>query len=240
MNVIEYESEQYNFKKAMQDNINKSFAEMLLSNGFKKYKANKYAREREQIVHIITFQIEKDRMKVYSMFIPIFVGADYYLEYGIQLTGGEGCRLLDGKYFTTLYEEEKKNQEVQYKNYCKKHVVALQKIFSAIKEGVIPEMDEIDSLNKFVSRLKHPDACFFGNTFLPAKRNGWLYKYIVGVYECAYGNFEDGVKILKQIETNDETMLKSLEKLNFISREDFIASYKRFCDEMRKYYKFTK
>lgn len=240
MKLIEYECQQYNFKKAMQDNINKSFAEILFKNGFKKYKVDRYARERDQIVQIITFQIEKDRMKVYSMFIPIYVSADYYLEYGIQLTGADGYRLLGGKYFTTLYEEEKKEQEVQYKNYCEKHRIALQKIFSAIEEGVIPEMDEIDSLKKFVSRLEQSDACFFGNAFLPAKRNGWLYQYIVGIYECVYGDFNDGIRILKQIKTNDEAMIKSLEKLNFASREDFMISYKILCDEMRKYYKFIK
>ena len=138
--MIDIEYEQYDFKKAMQENVNKKFAVLLKDNGFVKYKKNKFAREKDQIVQLISFSIEKDRMKVFAMFIPVYINEDSCLEYGIEVTGSNGYRLLNGKYFTTVYEPEKFNKEIQYRNYCEKHKLSLQKIYSAIEEGIIPEI----------------------------------------------------------------------------------------------------
>lgn len=42
--MIDFEYEQYDFKKAMQENINKKFAVLLKDKGFVRYKRNKFAR----------------------------------------------------------------------------------------------------------------------------------------------------------------------------------------------------
>ena len=154
--------EQYDFKRAMQAHINKDFAPLLVNNGFTAYKKNRYVRERNQIIQIISFRLEKDRVKVHATFLPVFICEDTYSEYGIELTGWNGYKLLGGKYFTTLYEQEKVNKEIQYRNYREQHIISLEKIYLAIKEGIIPEMDKIDSLVKFVEKIESADANFFG------------------------------------------------------------------------------
>lgn len=233
--MIDIEYEQYDFKKAMQENVNKKFAVLLKDNGFVKYKKNKFAREKEQIVQIISFSIEKTVMKVFAMFIPIYVSTDICLEYGIEITGSDGYRLLNGKYFTTVYELEMLNKEIQYKNYCEKHKLSLQKIYSAIEEGIIPEMDEVDSLEKFIIRLKNQDCWFFGSIELGQRKN-FMYEYVMGVYECINNDFANGMNRLKKIQAID-WWWEILKKYETESVDEFMKEYNENCDEMRRYYK---
>lgn len=236
--MIDIEYEQYDFKNAMQDNIDKKFAVLLKNNGFVKYKKNKFSREKDQIVQIISFTIEKNVMKVFAMFIPIYVSTDICLEYGIEVTGSDGYRLLNGKYFTTVYEPEMLNKEIQYKNYCEEHKLSLQKIYSAIEEGIIPEMDELDSLEKFIVRLKNQDGWFFGSVELGQRKN-FMYEYVMGVYECINNDFVNGMNRLKKIQAID-WWWEILKKYETESVDEFMKSYIENCNEMRRYYKFIK
>ena len=235
--MIDIEYEQYDFKKAMQENVNKKFAVLLKDNGFVKYKKNKFAREKDQIVQLISFSIEKDRMKVFAMFIPVYINEDSCLEYGIEVTGSNGYRLLNGKYFTTVYEPEKFNKEIQYRNYCEKHKLSLQKIYSAIEEGIIPEMDEVDSLEKFIVLLEEQNACFFSNPFWPELKKNITYQYVMGVYKCISNDFAGGMNMLKQVQAIDCIWWEILKRYETESVDEFMKEYNENCDEMRRYYK---
>ena len=91
--MINIEYEQYDFKKAMQENVNKKFAILLKNKGFVKNKKNKFVREKGQVAQIVSFSIGKDRMKAYAIFIPIYVSTDNCLEYGIEST--DRCGFTD-------------------------------------------------------------------------------------------------------------------------------------------------
>ncbi len=52
--------ENYNFKLVMKQNIEKKLVPVLNNYGFVKFGANKYAREAEGILQIISFRIEND------------------------------------------------------------------------------------------------------------------------------------------------------------------------------------
>ena len=238
--MIDFEYEQYDFKKAMQFNVDNRFAHLLKNNGFIKYKKNKYVREKNQIVQIVSFQVGKDRMKVFAMFIPIYVTTDNCLEYGIELTGSNGYGLLNGKYFTTVYEPELLNREIQYKNYCELHKLSLQKIYSALEEGIIPEMDAVDSLDKFIMRLHNQDSWFFGSTVLPGRNKNMMYEYVMGVYKCLNNDFDNGMNILNRIQAIDCIWWEILKKYETKSVDDFMEKYHENCDEMRRFYKLGK
>lgn len=238
--MIDFEYEQYDFKKAMQENINKKFAVLLKSNGFVRYKKNKFVREKNQIAQIVFFSVGKDILKIFAMFIPIYVSTDILLEYGIEVTGSNGYRLLNGKYFTTVYEPEKFNKGVQYKNYCEKHKVSLQKIYSAFEEGIIPEMDEVDSIDKFIARLEGQNACFFGDQLLPGYNKIYMYEYIIGVYKCINNDFTNGMNILERVQAIDCGWWDILKKYDTESVDEFMKKYTENCDDMRRYYKLLK
>ena len=109
----------YDFKNLMKQNIKDLLFPKLKQYGFTKSGANIYAREISGLIQIILFNIEKDRLRVFAAYYPIFVPYDYILNYGVEITGSTGIDLLNKKYYTTLMERGE-NKEEQAKNYYKR------------------------------------------------------------------------------------------------------------------------
>lgn len=247
--MIDYNLENYDFKKAMQQNIKDNFKPLLLSNSFTKTGNSKYIREKAGLVQLITFRIEKDRLKAFASFFPLCFPVDYILTYGIEITGSNGFKLLNGKYFTTIYEPEYFDKAIQLKNYYSKHQINMQKLFLSIKEGVLPEMDRIDSLDKFIKLFDQSVPVFFGYEFENAYRKTAYHKYIISIYSCLKKNFQKGIHELKQLKDQilEKELIECIELLlepedgeRDISYDKFCENYETLCDMRRKKLKITK
>ncbi|WP_294354430.1 hypothetical protein [uncultured Clostridium sp.] len=255
MKIIDFSMDEYNFKEAMKQNIKENIQPLLLENRFKKYSTNKYIRESNGLLQIITFRIGKDNLRAYASYIPLFVPLDNVLDYGIEITGSSGVNLLNGEFYTTIYEREKLDTKIQLKNYYQEHLTELKKLFVTIKMGVIPEMDEIDSFECFANRLKSDNVTFFGAKYNDAFKNGVLYEFIMGVFKCISCDFKQGIKELVRLNewlqnyaiSSDLEIKLCLEKLlSFdtsrvnITENEFLDNYADICNKRRKKYKLIK
>ena len=254
---MEITSKDYEFNKAMQMLINDNVNPILISNNFKKYKKNNYVREMNDLAQIISFSVRKNDLKAFAYFWPIFVPCDTFFNYGIELTGTTGCRLLSGKYFTTIYERGISDLEIQFENFNNEHKLNFEKLVNAIKEGVLPEMNRIDSLEKFINIVNDEEETIFGNKYGKKRRKTIIDDFVYAVCECLSENYYDGREKLIQIKQYLENvglkyedrrkiyediqcLLSSLEDINEETKKNFEVKYNLICIEMRKKYKLVK
>lgn len=243
MKEQEISVENYDFKKLMKQNIKNLLFPTLNQYGFIKSGANKYARETNGLLQIILFNIEKDRLKAFAAYYPIFVPYDYILNYGIEITGSTGIHLLDGKYYTTLMERSE-SKEKQIEDYYKTILPNFNNIVNAILEGVIPEMEENNSLSAFINKFESEKVLFFGHTFDVRFTEQFVHQYIWGVYDCLYNDFHKGIEKLKDMKTvMSESILKEcIEQLlntesEELTKEQFISNLEKIVEERRKKFK---
>lgn len=252
---MEITLENYNFKKAMQRLIDDNVLSILTRNNFIKYKKNHFVREKNSIVQIISFWMNPYNLIAYAYVLPIYVPCDYILDYGIELTGTSGCNLLSGKYFTTIYEPEKENLEIQFNHYKNKHKPNFDKLVNNIVKGVLPEMNRIDSLEKLIFVLENDKETLFGNQYGTNRHINDVDIFIFAVYRCICGEYLKGKKQLlcmkQQLEGSEELeyefenniyryieyLLPTIERSDNETSDTFHTRYNRICMEMRKKYK---
>lgn len=244
-----FTEETYDFKKAMQSYVREKIAPLLKENGFVKYGTIKYIREKNGLAQIIVIRIGKYEVNVFAYYLPIFFPGDYVLDFGIELTGNRGYDLLNGKYFTTIYEPEKFDRSIQFKNYRTKHILAIEKVYNAIREGIIPEMDKMNSVEVFVSKLKDTKTFFFGYEYMDGFRNNYVYKFIMAIDECINGDFSLGIKNLLEVKNYyllpEQDLNAVIERLlstnpdQEITKEIFGKRLKMLCSERREKYKLN-
>lgn len=252
METTDFVIETYDFKKAMKINIKEKINPLLYKNHFKQYSNCKYVREINKIVQFITFKVGADNLKAYAMYFPIFIPFDNILDYGIEITGSSGMYLLNGKYFTTIYECEKFDKSIQFQNYKKYHLNNFDKLILSIREGIIPEMDSIKCLKDFTNKFQNKQAFFFGHSFRKVIENQAFHKFIFAVCECLYGNFEQGQMNLQELKryieegdkeyTKEQQLKEYIKKLlpseeNDGTKESLLFYLNELCDERRKKYK---
>ena len=249
MNNNPYTIENYDFKKAMQEYITKEIQPILISYGLKKYSAYKYIRETDALAQIIKFNIGKDIVKAFAVYIPLFLDSDNIMDYGIEITGSSGVSLLNGKFYTTVYEKEKFNKSIQLEHYYEQHLPNLKKLTYAIEKGVISEMNRINSFLLFAEQLQREDAKFFDRKYNKAFRNGELYKLVMGIFFCLTNKFEQGVEelqVLMKESANEEItkiiirLLQGTNNAMILDEKEFFFRYKDLCNERRKKYKLLK
>lgn len=236
--MVEYNLQNYDFKKAVQQIINDEFKPLFLSDAFVQSGKNKYIREKDGLVQMIFFRIEKDRLLAFANLFPIYFPADYFMNYGIEITGSTGVKLLGGKYFTTIYEPEYLDKAIQLEHYNSKHKANMQKLFLSVKEGVLAEMDRINSLDKFIEMFDQSDPIFFGNEFDNTLRRTDTHLYNIYVYSCLKKHFQKGVQDLTHlqslIQNNDlaycKDMFYCIDLLLVPEKEKRELTYEKFCE----------
>ena len=253
--MAEYNVQNYDFKIAMQQIIDDDFKPLFLSNAFVKSGKNKYVREKNGLVQIIFFRIEKDRLIAFANLFPIYFPVDYFMNYGIEITGSTGVRLLGGKYFTTIYEPEYLDKAIQLEHYNSKHKANMQKLYLSVKEGVLAEMDRIASLDKFIGMFDQSDPIFFGDKFDNTLRRTDVHQYNIYVYSCLKKDFQKGIHDLTHLQSLIQNNgLKYCSDLTYcidlllepergqpeLSFEKFCQNYKVLCDMRRKKLKLIK
>ena len=133
-------------------------------------------RELEGLIQIISFTLSKDKLKAFAVYLPVYMPWDNIMEYGIEITGSTGTELLSGKYFTTIYEEEVSNVDIQIENYKKIHLQNFEKLVLGIVKGVLPEMEEMNSIMKFINMLESDNAIILAKSMIKDGKEG---QYII-------------------------------------------------------------
>lgn len=249
MKEVILNEENFEFKKAVKQNIKENVVPLLKAEHFVAYTLNKYIREVDYIAQFVIFRFEVDRMKAFAAYYPIFVPFDNLLSYGIEITGSSGIKLLGGKYFTTIYESEPSDNQIRFQNFQEQHLEKLDKIFLSFKEGIIPEFNEINSFDKFINKFDDAEPKFFGDRFRRHFRNHEVHKYIVSIDHCLNKQFEQGVVELKNlVNDNAEDVISQCAKYllyaqegdSVVTREQFVTRLENICDYMRRKYKLIK
>lgn len=253
-----FTEETYGFKKAMRAYVREKISPLLRENGFVRYGTIKYVREKDGLAQIILVRIAKYEVEIFAYYLPVFYPGDYVLNFGINMTGTNGIYLLEGKYWTTIYEPEKLNRSIQFQNYRTIHIQAMEKVYNAIREGIIPEMNRINSFEIFVSKLKEKEINFFGNRHIGEFRNGFTFRFIMAVDECINGDIKAGIQNLSEIETEIQNIseipkllpdddinsvikiLLNTDSCKEITKEIFNHRLEQLCDERRKKYRLKK
>lgn len=249
MNKESFNVEDFEFKKAVKQNIKENVIPLLKAEHFVACTSNKYIREVDYIAQFVLFRFEVDRMKAFAMYYPIFVPFDNILNYGIEITGSSGVELLGGKYFTTIFESGPSDKQIQFQHFQEQHLEKLNKIFLSFKEGIIPEFNEINSLDKFINKFEDEEPRFFGDRFRNVLRRRPVHEFILGVDYCLNKQFEQGVVELKSLVNDDaedlisqcaKYLLFDQEDQSIVTKEQFVIRLEKICDYMRKKYKLIK
>ena len=268
--VMEYTEENYEFKKAIGQIIKDDFTPLLRANGFKKYGSHRYIRERSELVQVIGYSLGVAELKMWASVFPLCGTIEQIMtngEYGINLMGYDGWKMLGGKYYTTMYGEPWEKKSVQLKLFYEKNQVGMQKLLEAIRLGVLPEFDRVNSFECFVELFGQKKPVFMGWEFNGERTAGFgCYKYVVAVQTCKNGDFQTGVRLLK--EQKQEWMYSALDdykmkhsyllpqskevvrnirllltpevKGQALTHETFCRNYELLCNEKREKLKLIK
>jgi len=254
MELIQFTEEDYDFKKALQKNIIKNFQPILYSNKFIKCLKNIYVRELNGLAQFVRFGITRNELEVWATYMPIFIRGVNVVRYGVEITGSSGMDLLDGKYYTSIRRNTNGfGQKVELQHYYDEIVPRLEKIIFSIVEGVIPQMDQMNSFERFVQELQSPTACFFGRKYDYLK-GGSIQKLFAAIDMLFKEQFTEGIIELKEIvgdmyangyqrdPYNDfsEKMLECLDCDASQMKNNFQLFMEQVSNEIRKEYKLIK
>lgn len=245
--ILSNDINNFDFQKVMQKNVQQIIQPILYENQFRKYGKNKYAREADKLIQIIRFNVGKYKLKAFAMYFPLFLPRDDFLCYGTEITNN--FHLLNGNYFSSIYEEELFNKEIQLQHYKERNIVNFLKLVPLIKEGILPEMNMIHSLDSFMKKFESQEVYFFKHKFQNNFLNHAIPKSIVSIYHFLKGGqIEQCVSELEALKNEfDKDFANYIEKLLcpsenelVITEKSFLTNFHEICYERRKKYKVLK
>lgn len=256
---IEMNAENYDFQIAMKQNVREKIEPLLYENKFKKSTQTKYAREMDGVIQKICIGVGKHRMRSFASYIPVFLPYDNLLTYGIEIGYDTVYKLLGEEYTMYIGEDEFNDREVLFQHYKNELIGRFDDLVYVIKEGILYEMNhKVNSLDNFMN-VFWKNKEFLGDDFWKTCTKLIVHKYIVAVYECLKGEFEEGILQLKKVRSEIEEELRNTEDDNEIEedikeyinrllkeedgkldKEKFLINYEEICNERRKKYKLLK
>lgn len=262
---IEMNAENYDFQIAMKQNVREKIEPLLYENKFKKSTQRKYVREMDGLIQEICIGVGKHRIRAFALYIPVFLPFDSILEYGIEISSYEASKLLGGEYFKHSYlvditeDEFHDNRKVLFQHYENELIGRLNDLTYVLKEGILYEMNhKVNSLDNFMN-VFWENKEFLGDHSWKTGTELSTHKYIVAVYECLKGEFEEGVIQLKKLRSRIEEDSRNTEDDNEIEedikeyinrllkeedgkldKEQLLINYEEICNERRKKYKLLK
>lgn len=253
MKILKYTEENFEFKKAIKENIKENFNQLLKENRFKKFTPIVYMRDIDGVLQTITFKLTIYRLEVYCSNMPLFIP---YIYKGIDKFYGADIIWICAK--SPLL-----GQKIALEHYNNSSINELKVLKDDLKNFIIPGMDKINSFEKLALKIKNKkeNELVFLKSFNYHKQftNCGAYELeelIKIVYTSIYGDFEEGINNLKnfhlklkdELRLNEDDILaldETINKLLFtndnnIIKEQFLKNYELVCDESRIKYKLKK
>lgn len=174
--------EGFDFKKAQKELIRKELRPILYEQGFILIRPTTYIREREGLLQEFYFRVETSKLRPWISYRPVF-DARSVASFGTDAIGVYDC-LNPYMGFSTIGLEDWyiKDDERKYKNYQNKFLPRFEKLKTSIINGVLPEMNEIHSLDDVMHLYES---------------NGLLFQKEIQSYTCA-GTYYDFISKVKR------------------------------------------
>lgn len=146
------EKENFDFIKEVKEQIRRDLRPALYEQGFILSKPTTYIREKDSLLQEFYFRVEKSRLRPWASYRPVFDSRPI-VEFG---TDGiyPSCNSLNpysGYKWVCLEDWTCEDSACLRKNYTEKFVPEFEKLRLAIVNGIIPEFNEINSLDKFIT-----------------------------------------------------------------------------------------
>lgn len=240
--------EDIEFKKWVQTQIKTNLVPFLKNSGFKKCSINYFARERNNIVQYLRFEIKRSKVRLYGGICPIYFPFQVLPYCGFQLPAAERQLCANGIYVPIPVQGAP--------SVTAEAVSQWSALESIIQKSIIPQFDKISNLDELMAASPYdvPDNDVW---------NGVKW-YAQGVYQCLSGEFQTGIKQLTAAYHCKQGFLKYLEDIgrqfepqkvqldaifSYIellyctisskgfNRERFLTVYAEIVSESKKWYK---
>lgn len=144
---------------SFQNEVNKYLANEIIPVlsicGFHRITGMRYVREKDGLLQFFHFRIEKYKLRPWFYFLPIFEGYNGLVEFGADGINVQDCLSPFNGYANVFCPDRRLGGTINEWEYANKILPKLEKLKYSIQNGLLPVMDSLDSLDKFVQRCKN-------------------------------------------------------------------------------------
>ena len=232
------EQDTFDFKKEIKEQLRKDLRPVLYAQGFILSKPTTYIREKEGLLQELYFKVEKGRLRPWASYRPIF-DTRPIVTFGTDAIypSCDSPNPYSGYNWVFLDDWTCEDSTHLKNNYMEKFLPEFEKLRLAIVNGIIPDFNEIKSLDKFITIYYDKGLIFqeraksYGG---PGDRNPY-FDFILNVH------FSRGMKrlalIFKEMENWDlpKGVNTLLEQVKNKELTDFEADevFEAYCNEIR-------
>ena len=143
-----------NFKNGVKKYITNEIIPILNVNGFRKISGTKYVREKNGLLQFFYFRVDKYKLRPWFYFLPVFEGYNGIVTFGADGINIQDCLSPFNGYANIFNPDKRMDGEISEEEYTNKVLPKLVKLKLSIQNGILHEMDNLDSLDKFVQCCK--------------------------------------------------------------------------------------
>ncbi len=143
-----------NFKNEVKKYINNEILPILNINDFQRISGTKYVREKGGLLQFFSFRVDKYKLRPWFYFLPVFEGYNGIVTFGTDGINVQDCLSPFNGYANVFNPNKRDDGEISEQEYNNKVLPKLVKLKLSIQNGILPEMDNLDSLDKFVQYCK--------------------------------------------------------------------------------------
>lgn len=155
------EKDTFDFKKEVKEQIRKDLRPDLYAQGFILNKPTTYMREKDGLLQELYFKVEKGRLRPWASYRPIF-DARPIVNFGTDAIypSCDSPNPYSGYKWVFLDDWTCEDSARLRKNYIEKFLPEFERLRLAIVNGIIPEFNEINSLDQFIT-IYHENGLIF-------------------------------------------------------------------------------
>lgn len=144
--------ENFDFIKEVKEQIRKDLRPTLYEQGFILSKPTTYIRERGGLLQEFYFRVEKSKLRPWASYRPVFDSRPI-VEFGTDgiYPSHDLINPYRGYKWICLDDWSCENSARLNKNYTEKFLPDFEKLRLSIVNGILPEFNEINSLDKFIT-----------------------------------------------------------------------------------------
>lgn len=241
------------FKNWIREQIKTNVAPILHKQGLKKGRATSYVKECNEILQVVTFIFQEDEVCLEAEVHPIYCPA---LFGGTSVLSNETVQVLMAQ---NIYMEDDSGKSSWFWGTCPETAQEWQELENTINRIVLPRFEKVQNLDEFMKLPMHDKPDEQPNDIWKG-----IFLYIDAIYDCLAGDFDIGMKKLREAQACKQEYLNYLanegkeygknkddfytiyaiiddfcdtvtgEKYN---KETFLSIYERVCEETRKFFK---
>lgn len=169
--------EGFDFKKAQKELICRELRPILYEQGFALSHPTTYIREREELLQEFYFKVEGSKLRPWVSYRPVY-DARHIFSFGTDGIHVHDClNPYMGFSWVCLEDWYIKDDARKYENFQNKFLPQFERLKNSIVNGILPEMDEMHSLDDFI-RLYETNGLLFQKRIELYNTSGRYYDFI--------------------------------------------------------------